>query len=215
MKKILSAIVVIAMIAMLSVSVFAADENLATTATVNAPFCSGWENAAAINDGAYPEGSFSADGYTHYGSWGSATDNYETLSYSWDSEVTVDSIGLYFWRDTADRPSWVANGGINYPAAYTVQYWNGTEYVDVTGVVGGGVDEDVMNQTFFDEVTTTSLQFTLIKFTADEDAEHGFSAYAEYTGDGTEAGAPQDPSTRGMGLFEIEVYASGTVERPE
>ena len=190
MKKILSAIMVIAMIAMFSVSVFAAGENLALTATINAPLCSSWESAAAINDGAYPEGSFSADGYTHYGSWGSAVDNYETVSYSWDSEVTVDSIGLYFWRDTADRPSWVANGGINYPAAYTVQYWNGTEYVDVANASGLGVDGDVMNVTTFDAVTTTSIQITMEKLTADE------------IGEGI------DFASRGLGIYEFEVYAA-------
>lgn len=190
--------------------------SIAPTATIDAPYCASWESSAILNDGQWNDTTYLASsGGTAYGSW-SMSGTTETITYNWEEAVTVDGIGMFFWRDAADRATWLANGGICPPASYTIQYLNDAgEYVDVTGVVGGEVEEDVMNQTFFDEITTTSLQFTLIKFTEDEDAQYGFSTYADYTGDGTEEGAPQDPSTRGMGLFEIEVYEAGSVERPE
>ncbi len=194
---------------------FTYSTSLSPKATIDAPFCSSWESSAVLNDGQWNDTTFlAASGGTAYGSW-SMSGVTETITYTWEEEVTVDAIGMFFWRDSADRDTWLAGGGICPPAAYTVQYWNGSEYVDVTGVVGGEVAEDVMNVMFFDEVTTTSLQFTLIKFTEDEDATYGFSAYADYEGDTEAEDAPQDPSVRGMGLFEIEVYPSGTVERPE
>lgn len=192
MKKILSLAMMIAMIAMLSVSVFATGENIAPSATVNAPFCSSWESAASINDGAYPESSGDASGsYVHYGSWGSAQDNYETVSYTWNSEVTVDSVGLFFWFNTANREEWLAGGGIDFPASYTIQYWNGTEYVDVANASGLGIEHDTMNVTTFDAVTTTSIQITMVKLADSEITEDTEFPYF------------------GLGIFEFEVYAAG------
>lgn len=193
--------------------------SIATRATVNAPFCASWETPGSINDGMWPEATFlGSSGGTAYGSWSMAGTT-ETISYEWDEAVTVDGIGLFFWRDKDTREYWLENGGICGPAAYTIQYLdeNG-EYVDVTNGEGYGVDEDVMNKTFFDAVTTTSIQVTLIKFTDAEAGTYGFENYQSYVdggGDTTAEGAPQDPSIRGMGLFEFEVYAAGTVERPE
>ena len=191
MKKILVIAMAVAMIAVMSVCTFAA-ENIAADATVDVPFCAGWETPAAINDGSYGETSFEPDGsvHKHYGSWGSCTENTETLSYTWESEVTIDSIGLFFWRDSPDRDTWLANGGIWLPASYTIQYWNGTEYVDVANASGLAVAEDVMNVTTFDAVTTTSIQLTMKKVT---DAE---------------LETVTDFAPHGLGITEWEVYAS-------
>lgn len=184
-----------------------------TASVVNAPYCSSWESWAGLNDGDVPKLTNGGSG-AHYGSWSMAQTS-ETISYEWDEAVTVDGIGLFFWHDTASREVWLSSGGINSPASYTVQYLNEDgEYVDVTNGSGYEVLDDTMNQTFFDAVTTTSIQITMYKFTADEDAQYGFSAYADYDGEETAEDAPTDPSTRGLGLFEFEVYAAGTVTRP-
>lgn len=197
---------------------FVYSTSLSPKATIEAPYCASWESYTVLNDGQWNDTTYlSASGGTAYGSWSMAQME-ETITYTWEEEITTDAIGMFFWRDKESREAWLEGGGICGPAAYTVQYWNGSEYVDVTGVEGGDVAEDVMNVMFFDEVTTTSLQFTLIKFTEDEDAAHSFSAYQEYYDNGGDVdaeGAPADPSIRGLGLFEIEVYPAGTVERPE
>ncbi len=194
-------------------------KSIAPKATVNAPSCASWETPGSINDGLWPDATYLASsGGTAYGSWSMAGTT-ETISYEWDEAVTVDGIGLFFWQDKDTRQYWLENGGIHSAAAYTIQYLdeNG-EYVDVKNGEGYEVADDVMNQTFFDAVTTTSIQVTLIKFTDDEAATYGFETYQEYVdggGDTTAEGAPQDPAIRGMGLFEFEVYAAGTVDRPE
>lgn len=191
---------------------FTYSTSLSPRATVDAPYCASWENADALNDGQWADTTFlaSSSGMA-YGSWGQSQVT-ETITFTWDEEVTVDAIGMFFWRDTESRSAWLENGGINLPASYTVQYWNGSEYVDVTGFDGGATAEDVMNISFFNEVTTTSLQFTLNKFTADEEAQYKFSEYETYEGEEDAEGAPQNPTSRGLGLFEIEVYPAGTVE---
>lgn len=191
---------------------FTYSASLSPRATVDAPFCASWENADALNDGQWSDTTFlQTSSGTAYGSWGQSKTT-ETITFTWDEEVTVDAIGMFFWRDTSDRATWLENGGINLPASYSVQYWNGSEYVDVENFDGGDTAEDVMNVSFFKEVTTTSLQFTLNKFTADEDAQYKFSEHETYDGDANAEDAPQDPTSRGLGLFEIEVYPAGTVE---
>ncbi len=188
--------------------------SLSPKATVEAPYCSSWESADSLNDGIVGSATYNG-GETHYGSWSMASVT-ETITFTWEEAITTDAVGMFFWNDTADRASWLASGGINSPVAWTVQYLNDAgEYVDVTGATESPVANDVMNVMWFDEVTTTALQFTLIKFTADEDATYGFSAYDEYEGDAEAEDAPTDPYSRGMGLYEIEVYPSGTVARPE
>lgn len=192
---------------------------IANRATVNAPSCASWETPGSINDGMYPDATYaSVSNGTAYGSW-SMADISETISYEWDEAVTVDGIGLFFWQDKETREYWLENGGIHSASYYTIQYLdeNG-DYVDVENAVGLEVLDDVMNQSFFDAVTTTSIQVTLYKFTEEEDATYRFSEYKEYEANGGDVDAedaPTDPSIRGLGLFEFEVYAAGTVERPE
>ncbi len=192
---------------------------IANRATLNAPYCASWETPSSLNDGMHPEATYAAaSNGAAYGSWSMAGMS-ETISYVWDEAVTVDGIGLFFWQDKDTREYWLENGGIHSASYYTIQYMNEAgEYVDVENAVGLEVLDDVMNQSFFDAVTTTSIQVTLYKFTEEEDATYKFSEYADYEANGGDVeaeGAPLDPSIRGLGLFEFEVYAAGTVERPE
>lgn len=219
MKKILSLSVTLIMLAVLSVSAFAAvGDNVAPNATVEAPYCSDWESPAALNDGVVPsksdEATASGEGAIRYGSWAGAFSNYETVSYTWETAVTVDSIGIFFGYNVSHE-SWVAEGGLYAPASYTVQYWNGTEYVNVTNGTGYGVALDVLNVTKFDKVTTTSIQVTFTKFT---DAELNSEAMAaevaniqawydsDYPDENLTATADDALGYRGIGVYEVEVY---------
>ncbi len=198
---------------------FAYSTSLSPKATIDAPYCASWESYDILNDGSWNDTTFlAASGGTAYGSW-SMSGITETITFTWEEAITTDAVGMFFWRDKDSRQVWLDGGGICAPAAWSVQYLNDAgEYVDVAGATDSLVADDAMNVMWFDEITTTSLQFTLIKFTADEDATYGFSAYEQYIADGGDAeaeDAPADPSIRGMGLFEIEVYPAGTVAQPE
>ncbi len=209
MKKILSLSIILAMLAVLSVSVFAAaGDNVAPNATVEAPLCSSWEHPEAVNDGVVPTASSEANAgdAVRYGSWGMAETNYETIAYTWDSEVTVDSVGIFFAIDVESREAWFESSGLHIPASYTIQYWNGTEYVDVTNGSGYGIELDTMNVTTFDEVTTTSIQITMVKC-SDEELEALIAA----TGATTE----EFIGYYGLGVYEIEVYETGETEPTE
>ena len=219
MKKIIAIAVAVLVLSTLSVSVFAAeDDNLALSATVNAPYCSTWENPAALNDGVIPSASDEAtaagEGVARYGSWGGAYSNYETVAYEWAEAVTVDSIGVFFGYNVT-HDDWVISGGLQIPTSYTVQYWNGSEYVDVTNGNGYGVAADVLNVTTFDAVTTTSVQITFCKLTDAELSSDAMIAEianiqawydTEYPEEGLVATADDALGYRGIGLYEIEVY---------
>lgn len=220
MKKLLSISVTLIMLALLSVSAFAATgDNLAPSATVTAPYVSAWENPAALNDGIKPtksdEATATAEGVTvRYGSWAGAFSNYETIAYTWETAVTVDSVGIFFAINVS-HDTWVAEGGLYAPSSYTIQYWNGTEYVDVTGGTGYGVALDVVNVTKFDKVTTTSVQVTFTKFTDAELNSEAMTAEvaniqawydSEYPDENLTATADDALAYRGIGLYEVEVY---------
>lgn len=220
MKKILSISVTLIMLALLSVSAFAAvGDNLAPSATVTAPYVSPWENSAALNDGVKPtksdEATAGAEGVTaRYGSWGGAQSNFETVAYTWEAAVTVDSVGIFFATNVS-HDDWVATGGLCIPASYTIQYWNGTEYVNVTGGTGYVTAPDVVNVTKFDAVTTTSIQVTFTKFTDAELTSDAMNAEianiqtwydTEYPDENRTATADDVLAYRGIGLYEIEVY---------
>lgn len=229
MKKILVITLAVLMLISLSIPAFAADgDNLATTATVSAPFCSSWESSAALNDAVVPsasdEATAGAEGAARYGSWGSAYSNYETISYSWEEAVTVDSVGIFFGYNVT-REDFVTSGGLHIPASYTVQYWNGTEFVDVTNGNGYGVSPDVLNVTTFDAVTTYAIQITFCKLTETECASESLAAEVaniqawydtEYPDEGLVATVDDALAYRGLGIYEVEVYeASAEEEEPD
>ena len=57
---------------------------------------------------------------------------------------------------------WYADGaGIHLPKASRLQYFNGTEYVEVPNAEGLGVKGDVWNVTKFDEITTNKIRLEI------------------------------------------------------
>ncbi|MBQ4313257.1 MAG: hypothetical protein IJC18_03500, partial [Clostridia bacterium] len=158
---------ILAVALILSVSamgVFAAGTNVALDATVSTSYCSSWETLEAVNDGKCASTSYEADGtnYSHYGSWGNES-SYETITYTWDSAVTIDSTGIWLWYDGTTSTS----GGIKFPASYSYEYLNGSTWTAVPNASGMGIAEDVYNVTTFDAVTTTGLRVTLNKQATD------------------------------------------------
>ena len=173
---------------------------------VDEDYCASWENVYGIIDGIVPESSYAATSGEvggAYGDWGQATPNgltnTFTLSLVWDDPVTVDGFGIMFWSDKsadreAARAAWLTGGGTDFAADYTIQYLNEDgEFVDVTNGSGYGVEADVVNKTTFDKVTTTEIQITWNKLSADEIEQLG----------GEDA---IDWDAHGVGIFEIEVY---------
>lgn len=137
-----------------------ADGNLAYSASAATSFVSSWENLGAINDGAIPENSYNPS-MSRYGSWGNAS-SYETLTYTWNSEVTLNGADIYFWYDGEEgNPT---SGGIQVPKEYYYEYLDGEgNWQQVTNPSAYDTAMDGYNNTTFDEVTTTSIRVTMMK----------------------------------------------------
>ncbi|GAA1647389.1 OmpL47-type beta-barrel domain-containing protein [Actinoplanes couchii] len=129
--------------------------NVASTATASASFTTGWNNVAAVNDGKPPL--FSGGVQTDL--WGTWTGNEPAtrwLQYDFPAAVRVDRASIDFWSDSTTGGS-----GVSVPRSWKVQWWDGTNWQDVTG--GSGFDPAVRgrtNEVSFDPVTTTRLRAT-------------------------------------------------------
>ena len=159
-----------------------ADGNLAYSASVSTSYVSSWEVLGAVNDGIVRENSHNPSG-PRYGSWGNAS-SYETVTYTWNSEVTLTGADIYFWYD-GDEGNYF-NGGINAPKEYYYEYLDSEgNWQQVANPSAYGIEMDGFNNTTFDEVTTTSIRITMMK---------------------------QANDGNGVGIMEWKVY--GTVPEP-
>ncbi len=119
--------------------------NLALVATPTASFTSGDTTISAINDGENPRVSRQT-----YGNWGDPTRaETEWVEYTWPKPISTNKADVYWWVDGRD---------IHLPRACRLEYFNGTDYVEVPNARGLGVTQDIWNVTTFDEITTTKIR---------------------------------------------------------
>lgn len=124
--------------------------NLAPRATPTCTNTSPWESCAAINlpsDGSTPP---------QYGTW--PTNGNQIVELTWDQPVRVDSADLWFFQDVPPG----ADGGVQAPASWNLQYWDRSTWVDVSNPEGFGTELNQFNPASFDPVTTTALRANLI-----------------------------------------------------
>jgi hypothetical protein len=157
--------------------------NLAPRANPTCTNTSPWESCDAIN--------LSSDGSTppQYGTWPTNGDQWVQLE--WDQPVRVDSADMWFFQDAPPG----ADGGVQAPASWNIQYRDGDSWVDVTNPEGFGTALNQFNPASFDPVTTTALRANLIAREGQAAAEgigvRRWRAYAEQP----EAVAPVEVST--------------------
>lgn len=124
--------------------------NLAPRATATCTNTSPWESCAAINlptDGGTPP---------QYGTWPTNGDQWVQLA--WDQPVRVDSADMWFFQDVPPG----ADGGVQAPESWNIQFWDGEGWVDVSNPEGFGTALNQFNPASFDPVTTTALRANLI-----------------------------------------------------
>jgi hypothetical protein len=125
--------------------------DLALTATPSASYASPWTTITAINNGIYPiQSSDDSDLTPYWGTWPMAGAQWMELD--WSQPVTTNASSVYFADD---------GGGLQLPASWTVQYWNGSQFVDATNPGGYPEADNVFNQVTFDPVTTTRLRVVM------------------------------------------------------
>ena len=137
-----------------------ADGNLAYSAAVTTSFCSSWESLSAVNDGIVRSNSYDPS-KPRYGTWGN-TSSYETVTYTWGSEVIIDSTDLYLWYDGTEGE--YTSGGILVPKSVEFEYLDAEgNWKSVPNAEGLGREMDKFNKTTFDPFTTTALRVKLNK----------------------------------------------------
>ena len=137
-----------------------ADGNLAYSAAVTTSFCSSWESVSAVNDGIVRSNSYNPS-KPRYGTWGN-TSSYETVTYTWGSEVIIDSTDLYLWYDGTEGE--YTSGGILVPKSVEFEYLDAEgNWKSVPNAEGLGREMDKFNKTTFDPFTTTALRVKLNK----------------------------------------------------
>ncbi|GAA3791421.1 hypothetical protein GCM10022226_08010 [Sphaerisporangium flaviroseum] len=125
------------------------DSNLALTATPSASSTSDWESVAALNDGIDPPSSNDTVN-PRWGTWPDQGEQWGELT--WPSAVSLNRAQVYFFDD---------DEGIDLPASWKLQYWNGSAYVDVPGAGGYPVAGNQYNSVTFTAVSTTRLRVLL------------------------------------------------------
>ena len=125
--------------------------DLALTATPSASYASPWTTITAINNGIFPIQSSDDNDLTPYwGTWPMAGSQYMELD--WSQPVTTNGSSVYFADD---------GGGLQLPASWTVQYWDGTEFTDVQNASAYPEADNTFNAVTFDPVTTTKLRVVM------------------------------------------------------
>src|SRR5215471_20387714 len=99
------------------VSYASAQTNLAIVAAPSASFVSGDTKATAMNDGFDPRNSRD-NRHGSYGNWPQR--GAQWVQYEWSQPISTNKIDVYWWAD---------GQGVNVPASYELQYWDGASFV--------------------------------------------------------------------------------------
>ncbi|MCG5213550.1 discoidin domain-containing protein [Streptosporangium sp. KLBMP 9127] len=123
--------------------------NLALSATPSASYTSAWESVAALNDGIAPPSSNDTVN-PRWGCWPETGQQWAELT--WSSARSLNKAEVYFFDDEE---------GIDMPASWKLQYWNGSAYADVPGASSYPVAKNQFNTVTFTGVSTTRLRVAL------------------------------------------------------
>ncbi|QIG39627.1 hypothetical protein G5T42_09120 [Microbacterium sp. 4R-513] len=150
----------------------AADEpiNVALASGENAPavevsYVTGWNSAAALNNGNIGP----TNTYTQmWGTWGApGNPTQDIATYTWERPVTISSSKLYLWQNRI-----TGDAGVMIPSAWKIEYRNSAgEWAPVTGAgltyplpvldVAAPVSSLPAVEAKFDAVTTTAVRLVL------------------------------------------------------
>ena len=125
--------------------------NLAIVATPSGPTRGGGFGLNNLNDGLAPTNTGNFRGGGGGGNRTQARSMY-WVQYEWKQPVTTKEIAVYWWN---------YNNNIRLPEQYRISYWDGNAFVPVKNPTGLGLENNQLNATKFDPVTTTRLRIDL------------------------------------------------------
>ncbi|MBB3114170.1 hypothetical protein FHS18_006288 [Paenibacillus phyllosphaerae] len=130
--------------------------NVATSGVPTTSFVSSWEVLGAVNDGldwpnSNPANGTAAGGIPRYGNW--SQQGTQWVEYTWSEPVKIGKSSVQWFDD---------NGGVKVPKSWSLQYWNGTELVNVENPSEYGLTKNGYNTVEFKPVTTTKLRIQMV-----------------------------------------------------
>lgn len=130
--------------------------NVALDATASASSTAGHNRVGAVNDDVVPEDG--SDQTLVWGTWPEVGE--QRVQYAWEGVRTVDRSEMLFFQDVAEG----VDEGVKVPESWRLQYWDdGAEaWLDVTDLSGYGTDDQAVNVTTFEPVTTTMLRAPMV-----------------------------------------------------
>jgi hypothetical protein len=124
--------------------------NIASSAAATTSYVSSWESLAAVNNGGTPANSQDRSNLA-YGNW--PQQGTQWIEYTWPTAQSINKSSVYWFDD---------NQGIDLPASCALQYWNGSQYVNVSLQSACGVAGNTENvNTFTGAVSTTRLRLQI------------------------------------------------------
>ncbi|MDQ0114175.1 DUF5695 domain-containing protein [Paenibacillus harenae] len=124
--------------------------DIAPLGVASTSFVSTWESLAGLNDG-YTPASSSDRGHPVYGNWNNPNTT-QWVQYDFLQNYTISSVDVYWFDD---------GGGIDLPASYTIQYWDGSAWVNAASPSGLGILADHYNTTTFTPVSTNKIRLNV------------------------------------------------------
>ncbi|WEK53722.1 MAG: DUF5695 domain-containing protein [Candidatus Cohnella colombiensis] len=125
--------------------------NIAPLGTASTSYISSWESLAGLNDGYTPTSSIDR-GHSVYGNWNNPNTT-QWVQYDFTQNYTISSMDVYWFDD---------DQGIDLPASCSIQYWNGTAWVNVASPSGLGVLANQYNTTTFTPVSTNKIRLNIV-----------------------------------------------------
>ncbi len=122
---------------------------IAKAATPSASYTSSWESVLALNDQIDPVNSSDRSSYV-WGCWDRT--GAQWIQYDFDKTYAISRTDIYWFSD---------GGGLMAPASWSLQYWNGSSWVNVANPSGYGVALDRWNTCTFTSVSTSRIRLNI------------------------------------------------------
>ena len=103
-----------------AVTQFAGERNIALFASVSTSHVSPWETLGAVNDNYIPTSS-SDNSHGAYGNWDGTNGTWNWVEYDFGAVYQINHTDMYWWQD---------GGGILQPTDASIEYWDGSSWVN-------------------------------------------------------------------------------------
>lgn len=159
--------------------------NIAPLASIEASYTAPWNATSVLNDGQVP--ATPSQGQL-WGTWSGTNPESQWVAYTWQRPVRLTGAAIQFWNDSAPT----SGVGVAVPRSWVLEHWDGSEWVEVSGVSAYGTSTSTLNEVTFDPVITSRLRAVLQAGT--DGTTYSAVAASEFRVMADDPGAAEEPS---------------------